>query len=111
MFNYIEGNESAQTILDTAQRLFYRKGINKTTLTDIAKSAHVAHSLVSYYFKDKAGIVCMVMQREYSVMLEKAQSIAQTEADTWIVWIYLFATDTIPTRTSLAFSMIICDSI
>lgn len=91
MFNYTKGNESAQTILDTAQKLFYSKGINKTTLTDIAKSAHVAHSLVSYYFKDKAGIVCMVMQREYSVMLEKAQSIAQTEADTWIVWIYLFA--------------------
>ena len=33
----------------------------------------------------------MVMQREYSVMLEKAQSIAQTETDTWIVWIYMFA--------------------
>lgn len=85
-----EKNNTSQIILDAAKRLFYKKGINRTTLTDIARNSHIAHSLISYYFKDKAGVIYAVMQREYQAMARKADNIAESKQDSGIIWLYLF---------------------
>lgn len=48
-----EPEERKQEILDTAMRLFYEKGYEKTSITDIAKAIGVAQGLCYRYFSSK----------------------------------------------------------
>lgn len=51
-----EPEERRQEILDTSMRLFYEKGYEKTSITDIAKAMHVAQGLCYRYFTSKEEI-------------------------------------------------------
>lgn len=51
-----EPAERRQEILDTAMRLFYEKGYEKTSITDIAKEMGVAQGLCYRYFSSKEMI-------------------------------------------------------
>lgn len=51
-----EPEERRQEILDTSMRLFYEKGYEKTSITDIAKAMHVAQGLCYRYFASKEEI-------------------------------------------------------
>lgn len=48
-----EPEERKQEILDTAMRLFYEKGYEKTSITDIAKAIGVAPGIVLPIFSVK----------------------------------------------------------
>lgn len=48
--------ERRQEILDTAMRLFYEKGYDKTSITDIARAMGVAQGLCYRYFTSKEMI-------------------------------------------------------
>ena len=45
--------ERRQEILDTAMRLFYQNGYEKTSIADIAQEMHVAQGLCYRYFPSK----------------------------------------------------------
>lgn len=51
-----EPEERRQEILDTAMRLFYEKGYEKTSITDIAKAIGVAQGLCYRYFPSKEAL-------------------------------------------------------
>ena len=51
-----EPEERKQEILDTAMRLFYEKGYEKTSITDIAKAIGVAQGLCYRYFPSKEAL-------------------------------------------------------
>lgn len=51
-----EPEERKQEILDTAMRLFYEKGYEKTSMTDIAKAIGVAQGLCYRYFPSKEAL-------------------------------------------------------
>lgn len=48
--------ERRQEILDTAIRLFYENGYEKTSITDIANAMHVAQGLCYRYFPSKEAL-------------------------------------------------------
>lgn len=51
-----EPEERRQEILDTAMKLFYEKGYEKTSMTDIATALHVAQGLCYRYFPSKEAL-------------------------------------------------------
>lgn len=51
-----EPEERYQEILDTAMRLFYEKGYEKTSITDIAKAIGIAQGLCYRYFPSKEAL-------------------------------------------------------
>ncbi len=46
-----------QTILDTATRIFARRGFQETTITEIAKEAKVSEASIYEYFSTKEGLL------------------------------------------------------
>lgn len=48
--------ERRQEILDTAMKVFYEKGYEKTSISDIAKEMHVAQGLCYRYFPSKEAL-------------------------------------------------------
>ncbi len=50
-------------LLDTALRLFGEKGVENTSIKDIAEEAGVAQGLVYHYFRNKEDLLVEVLQR------------------------------------------------
>ena len=50
-------------LLDTALRLFGEKGVENTSIKDIAEAAGVAQGLVYHYFRSKEDLLVEVLQR------------------------------------------------
>ena len=58
-----EPEERRQEIIETAMRLFYEKGYEKTSIADIAKAIGVAQGLCYRYFPSKEALFdCTVDQ-------------------------------------------------
>lgn len=51
-------------ILTTSQKLFSRFGLNKTTVDEIAKLAHIAKGTIYHYFQSKEEIFEEVIEKE-----------------------------------------------
>jgi AcrR family transcriptional regulator len=60
-------------ILQAAERVFQRWGINKTTMEDIASEAGKGKSTLYYYYKSKEEIFDAVVIIEFGKILEKAR--------------------------------------
>ncbi|MCK4415051.1 MAG: TetR/AcrR family transcriptional regulator [Candidatus Eisenbacteria sp.] len=56
--------ETRELILTTAQKLFARFGVNKTTVDEIAAAAHMAKSTLYHHFRSKLDIFRAVIERE-----------------------------------------------
>ena len=57
-----KGQKVQQTIVDAANRLFYQRGFNRTSFSDIADEAGVPRGNFYYYFKSKEEILAAVIQ-------------------------------------------------
>jgi AcrR family transcriptional regulator len=55
------GEEVRRNIVDTAKRLFYERGYNHTSFSDIADAAAVPRGNFYYYFKSKDDILAAVV--------------------------------------------------
>lgn len=51
-----------QEILDASMKLFYEKGYNKTSISDIAKDLNISQGLCYRYFKSKEEIFNMALE-------------------------------------------------
>jgi AcrR family transcriptional regulator len=49
--------DTREVIVESAFACFRRRGLNKTTIVDIARAANVSRSTVYEYFRDKASVV------------------------------------------------------
>lgn len=58
-----EALETRDHILDTAERVFLRKGVAHTSLDDIARAAGVTRGAIYWHFKNKADLFDAMMQR------------------------------------------------
>ncbi|GAB6281512.1 MAG: TetR/AcrR family transcriptional regulator [Ignavibacterium sp.] len=56
--------DTKELILITSQKLFARFGLNKTTVDEIAKIAHVAKGTIYHYFKSKEELFMEVIEKE-----------------------------------------------
>ncbi len=50
--------QTRQLILDAAYKLFSSKGFEKTSLSDIARAAHVTRGAIYWHFEDKNELLC-----------------------------------------------------
>lgn len=66
-----EPAERRQEILDTAMKLFYEKGYEKTSITDIAKSMGVAQGLCYRYFASKEEIFDTAIDEYAEILSDK----------------------------------------
>lgn len=60
MGEYAVGVATRRRIYEVAKRLFYEKGIKKTSYSDICAEAEVNRGLIPYYFKSKNNIAAEV---------------------------------------------------
>jgi len=58
-----DSEQTRQRILDVSQRLFASRGYDGTGVEHIARQAHIARSLLYYYFKNKEGILQAILER------------------------------------------------
>lgn len=58
-----EKQQRAETILDAAETVFFRKGFAGSSMDEIANQAQLSRALLYVYFKDKAAIMRGVMLR------------------------------------------------
>ncbi len=90
--------ERRQEIIDTAMKVFYEKGYEKTSISDIAREMHVAQGLCYRYFASKEALfdtaldqyaelqvrrLCANVQPDMplSELVAKAPSFLETEND------------------------------
>ncbi|MGH8439899.1 MAG: TetR family transcriptional regulator, partial [Pseudomonas sp.] len=52
-----EAQETRAQILEAAEKAFYKRGVARTTLADIAKLAGVTRGAIYWHFNDKAELV------------------------------------------------------
>ena len=65
-------NKTKEKIYKCAKTLFYQNGYNGTNMEDIAKSADVPISLITYYFKKKILITAEIYSDFYRKITERA---------------------------------------
>lgn len=58
-----EARETRDRILDTAERVFLKKGVARTSLADVADAAGVTRGAIYWHFKNKADLFDAMMQR------------------------------------------------
>ncbi len=64
-------DEKAESILNTAKKMFGRYGLQKTTLDEIARMARVAKATIYNYFGSKDRVYLEVLRREANEIVEK----------------------------------------
>lgn len=52
-------------ILDVATRLFARDGFSGARVDEIAEATNTSKRMIYYYFRDKEGLYCAVLERAY----------------------------------------------
>ena len=62
-----------QQIISAATKLFGRKGIDRTSLTEIASTANVPLSSIYDYFEDKQALVLEVPEENFTALYEKTE--------------------------------------
>ena len=72
-------NEKEKKLLDTALKLFIEKGINKTSIADIAKNAGIAKGTFYLYFKDKYELQDILLAKTSYELFSKAQKALEEE--------------------------------
>ena len=63
-------------ILDAAAQLFFTKGYERTSTTDILQATGIARGTLYYHFESKEMILNSLIERELSSLLTKAASVA-----------------------------------
>jgi AcrR family transcriptional regulator len=71
--------DKRRQLLDAAVRVFARKGFHASRVGDIAEEAGVAHGLLYHYFKSKDQVLEAVFHENWSVLLERIESVEETD--------------------------------
>jgi len=64
-------NSKFELIIDVAQKLFAQFGFKKTTVDEIADSAHITKSSIYHYFSSKEDIFRKVVEKESRIWSQK----------------------------------------
>lgn len=77
-----EALETRASILDAAERVFFEKGVSRTSLADIAQAAGVTRGAIYWHFANKGDLFTEMFDRVLLPLDElKAASINPEEAD------------------------------
>lgn len=59
-----EAAETRSRLLDTAEEVFLREGVTRTSLQRIAEAAGLTRGAIYWHFQDKADLFNAMMERE-----------------------------------------------
>ena len=74
-----EPEERKQEIMEAAMMLFEEKGIQKTSISDIARKLNVAKGLIYYYFRSKDELIAYVIEAFSMVVDAQIRHIMQND--------------------------------
>lgn len=63
-----KSEKTRQRIIDAANQLFYRKGYNRTSFTDVVDEAGVPRGNIYYYFKTKDEMLLAVIEHRIEII-------------------------------------------
>lgn len=66
-----KNNRKRQIILRAAQEVFFEKGLNSATITEIAKKAEVTDSIIYHYFKNKEDLLFCALDLQLKTSLDE----------------------------------------
>jgi len=69
-----KGEANRQHIVDVADNLFYQKGYNQTSFTDIAEASEIPRGNFYYYFKTKDEILLAVIEHRVVMIRSMLQT-------------------------------------
>ncbi len=72
--------EKAESILNTAKKMFGRYGLQKTTIDEIARMARVAKATIYNYFGSKDRVYLEVLRWEANEIVERISFLVSQEA-------------------------------
>ena len=58
-----EALETREQIIDAAERVFHKKGVSRSSLSDIAEEAGVTRGAIYWHFKNKHDIFVAMTER------------------------------------------------
>ncbi|HMG63559.1 MAG TPA: helix-turn-helix domain-containing protein, partial [Streptosporangiaceae bacterium] len=73
------GKERRQQLLDISRRLFAERGLDATSIEEIAAQAGVSKPVVYEHFGSKEGIYAVVVDREVERFLSMATKLLEGE--------------------------------
>lgn len=68
-------NRTREKLIDVARHLFIRKGIENTTMVDIANASDKGRRTVYTYFKSKGAIYEAIIEQESEQMVERLRAV------------------------------------
>jgi len=71
--------ERRRELIDTAERLFMKKGYEHTAISDIVKELNIAQGTVYYYFRSKEEILEAVVGKSITVLEQNVIQIIQDD--------------------------------
>ncbi len=77
-----EAVRTRDAILDAAERVFYKHGVARTSLEEIAQAAKVTRGAVYWHFRDKIALCEAMMNRIFLPQEDVLERLAASESDT-----------------------------
>lgn len=74
--------KTREKLLDVARQLFARKGVENTTMNDIAEASAKGRRTVYTYFKNKREIFNAIVERESEQLVERLRRVVDDAATT-----------------------------
>ena len=68
-------SKTREHLIDAARRVFARKGIERTTMNDIAVASHKGRRTLYMYFKNKDELSTLVIENEMERLYEMLESV------------------------------------
>ncbi len=72
-------NKTRERLLDVARQLFARKGVDNTTINDIAAASDNGRRTVYTYFKSKTDIFNALVRQEANLIIDRLKAVAHTQ--------------------------------
>jgi TetR/AcrR family transcriptional regulator, fatty acid metabolism regulator protein len=75
----VGSEEKRRLILDSAARVFARKGFHATRVGDIAEEAGVAHGLLYHYFSSKDEVLETIFRENWGDLVERIRAVEPSD--------------------------------
>ncbi len=66
-----EKEQRRQEIIEAAEKVFARRGVDKATMADVADESRLSRGLIYFYFKDKEALYLAVIFRATKALYER----------------------------------------
>ncbi|MFO8129366.1 MAG: TetR/AcrR family transcriptional regulator [Bacteroidales bacterium] len=78
----MNADPTREKIVKVASRIFGKYGFQKTTMDEVARTAHKAKGSIYYYFSSKEDLFLAVVGREMDILREALLRVTEKEAET-----------------------------